>query len=477
MAGPSASRMSFQLPSWLPIDIVTRIFDLVCEGHNVRLSLRSHHPPSHPHPCLLLAPVVLSQVCRGWRAIVLDASSLWSNIFIDGSDRGRGPEEGDFRLLRTGIEEVMARAKTSPISLLIRPPGVPHGQSPATTQLQHRWQAIVDRLFGLTGTTLGIRYTQIHFLGSLFGLEGQEAVDLRLVKQVTLEDESWSLHNWLFKKFGPGKVPRWPQKVIWLSRHDNFPGYSYFDNVTDLAIITPNAIVSLDGIFNSLLDLPQLVSLRMNLGYTSISEFNPQTSKTLTFPNLRTLELQNCERTFIQCLPSVHLPVLVNFDWIISGYRSLNVDVEEALAQIAPALCSMRVCYLQSQFWSTDVQDQRPVSFHLTSNEACFKSWRDSLSISRLDPVAFLSNFTSCRRSPNLHIPKVAPAYIEEIQSIPYVGHNWKAELALPDSEMQARHIQLDPADILSLKRAFKVLGSTRIPAYRRSVEVVLRYP
>ncbi|KAH6917839.1 hypothetical protein BKA70DRAFT_1415880 [Coprinopsis sp. MPI-PUGE-AT-0042] len=476
--------MNFQLPPeahggpfQLPTEVVTRIFNFVCQGHTVRLSLRSHYSSGYPHPHVLLAPVVLSQVCRDWREIVLDTPSLWSNIFIDGSNVARQPVQNDFSVLLSGIEEVLWRTKAQAVRLIVRPPDLDRRLSSlGTSDICYHWQAVVNFLFGLDGT-LGFNCTQLHVIRNALGLA---EVDLMPLRQITLEDSSLSLHDWLNKQSTPERVSRWPKKMAWLSRNITFPHQPIqaFRQIKDLAIITPSATVNLDDLFTTLERLPQLISLRMNLGYQSKTKFRPRNSETLTLPHLRTLELQNCERTFLQCLSSVRLPVLANFDWIIAAYTpSSNVDVEGALARNAPALYSVRVCYLQSCFWSTERQSRRPASFGLTSTADHYKSWAESLSISRLDPTTFLQNFSMCRRSPNHYIPKVAPAYIEEIHSIPYVGRHWKAELGSPHSEVQARHVRLDPADILSLKRALKVLGSVQIPGDHRSLEVVLGYP
>ena len=59
---------------------------------------------------------------------------------------------------------------------------------------------------------------------------------------------------------------------------------------------------------------------------------------------------------------------------------------------------------------------------------------------------------------------------------MPLVGPHWKKELESPNGEVDASSISIDPSDILSVKRALKVLGSSLLPAKHRSLTVVFAY-
>ncbi|KAH6917856.1 hypothetical protein BKA70DRAFT_1554056 [Coprinopsis sp. MPI-PUGE-AT-0042] len=467
--------MNFQLadgPCPLPTELMTRIFGLVCEGHTVRLSLRSHYPPRRCRR-VLSASVVLSQICREWRAIVLDAPSLWSNLFIDGGIAGRLPVDRDFSLLVVGMMEVVKRARTQAIRLVVRPPNLDRHED--VNDIRRGWQAVVDFLFGSNGTP-AVNYTHLHLLESA---EGLDDIDLGPATHLTLEDQSQSISDWLGKQSTPEKMARWPSKMLWLAHNSGLFEQSpeAFGQITDLAIIISQPIWNMRDFLDTLRRLPQLTCLRLNLGLKSSTELDWRDVDTLTLPNLHTMELQNCESTFVRCLPCVRLPALVHIDWIIARYmRPTTASIEEAIVQNAPELRSIRVCYLQVDLWSHS-RHHRPASFNLTSTAEHYRSLEESLLVSQVDPTMFVSNFTVCRRSPRFLIPKVGPSYIDEIQAIPYVGHNWKAQLASSDSEMQARHIKICATDILSVKRILTVLGSAQIPAQHRSLEVVLRYP
>ncbi|KAF5331767.1 hypothetical protein D9758_016629 [Tetrapyrgos nigripes] len=58
----------------LPVELLTRIFVAVCDGHPITFAA---HARMERFGCL---PFTLASVCSGWRQIVIDIPRLWSNL-------------------------------------------------------------------------------------------------------------------------------------------------------------------------------------------------------------------------------------------------------------------------------------------------------------------------------------------------------------------------------------------------------------
>lgn len=311
--------------------MLAQIFKVACSGGTTVLSLRA----SRYQTRTLITAAVITQVCRKWRSIALDLPGLWSNIFVDGDDTARTPEEEDYNYLMASIRAVGKRSRGHKSRLILRSPGFPF-RNPGSHYSRKRWKSVLQLVFNRDNNEApSFNVAELHLFDAT---EGVEDTDLSQVEVVTLEgnanleayDDDLSV-----------KTQCEPKKIVMLEHELSSSVHltsTFFSNVVDLAIFDfdePDHIPRfspLSAAAHFLTDPPRRGSLRRET----------PTHATLTMPRLKYLELYDCEQTFIPCIPLIRFPALEHLDWIVLGYQSNRSFADILVAIDAPHLLTLK---------------------------------------------------------------------------------------------------------------------------------------
>ncbi|KEP46199.1 putative F-box-like domain protein, partial [Rhizoctonia solani 123E] len=99
----------------LPVEILVRIFTLVCTMRPCPRSTKYIHTPSFKQPTFIKNPVVLSHVCSHWRHIAINSGNLWSHIDLV-------PHQFHVKRLSMRANTYLARASQSLLEIHIEDP-------------------------------------------------------------------------------------------------------------------------------------------------------------------------------------------------------------------------------------------------------------------------------------------------------------------------------------------------------------------
>jgi hypothetical protein len=113
----------------LPVEILTEIFLIVCEGKKVVFSHYRRH---------IQTPFALASVCSGWRKVVMGISGSWARFCIVSCDRDRDsmvPSD-----LTSSLSLCLARSKSSPLS--VRVVGAPNTLFNRLAELSSQWEEL-----------------------------------------------------------------------------------------------------------------------------------------------------------------------------------------------------------------------------------------------------------------------------------------------------------------------------------------------
>ena len=142
----------------------------------------------------------------------------------------------------------------------------------------------------------------------------------------------------------------------------------------------------------------QLITFQLEFPYTnSYFHLGPPPAP-FVMPQLRRLELQECEPIFVSYIPLISFPVLEHLDWTLVGYRP-SMNFMDALCTInAPQLYTIRACYVQlSVAYPSSLPEKGTLLALLLNRTAIpssqFQKWTESFKVTNLDPSIFSLTF------------------------------------------------------------------------------------